>query len=526
VLMQDAAATVRLVRVSTGRTVRVLDGHLMRISRDGRRLVVDAGQGKRLRIYDVPSGRVVRVIPVQLGVADVAFSPDGQRLIEAGTGDTARIWDVRRGRPPLELGGHRGDILGVSFSPDGNLALTASDDSAVRLWDAAAGRLVAVFAGHAGAVRFAKFTPDGRFVVTASQDVRVWEVPSGAAAVLRGHASLVVNARFSPDGRSIVSSDVFSGNARIWSVPTRRLSSQLRPPKPPGAHRPLVAEFSADGRLVLTSGFIVGPNVGAQEPARLWDVATGRMRAAFSPPRDEKAGKAGFGSPAPDAALSPDGKRLATIGELDGSLRIWDVARGTVRKTLKLGEHGEGVEWTRGGRILALVDNGIQVVDASTLRTIREFGPEQEHASVTLVGESPRVSADGSLVAVGYDDRTARVWEIATGRLVAELPHVGSVGGVAFSPNGRFLVAASGSAPTIWDLGSQRPLVQLFGHQGRVDAVDFSPDGSSIVSGGVDRTVRIWRCEVCAPIDEVLQLARSRALRELTAAERARFLSE
>jgi WD40 repeat protein len=58
-----------------------------------------------------------------------------------------------------------------------------------------------------------------------------------------------------------------------------------------------------------------------------------------------------------------------------------------------------------------------------------------------------------------------------------------------------------------------------------VVAVDFSPDGSSIVSGGADRTVRIWRCEVCAPIDEVLQLARSRALRELTPAERARFLS-
>ena len=72
------------------------------------------------------------------------------------------------------------------------------------------------------------------------------------------------------------------------------------------------------------------------------------------------------------------------------------------------------------------------------------------------------------------------------------------------------LAAASGNAPTIWDLESQRPLVQLFGHQGGVGPVDFSPDGSSIVSGGVDRTVRIWRCEVCAPIDEVLPLARSR----------------
>jgi WD40 repeat protein len=425
-----------------------------------------------------------------------------------------------------ELRGHGSDIHDVSFSPDGTLALTGSVDSTARLWDAGSGRVVAVLAGHSGPVDFANFTADGRFVVTASADVRVWEVPPGAAAVLRGHEGPVVDATFSPDGKSIVSSDEFSGNARIWNAETRRLSSRLRPPRPLGGPRLLFAEFSADGRFVLTSGFFSGErNASEQEPTRLWDLATQRVRAVLAAPREEKGGKSGFGSPAPDAALSPDGKRVATIGEFDGSLRIWDVAKGTVRKTVKLGEHGEGVEWTRdGGRIVALVEGRIHVIDATTLRTIRKFGPEEEHAGVFLAAVGLKVSADGSLVAVGSSDRTARVWEIATGRLVAELPHAGPVNGVAFSPNGDFLVAASGNAPTIWDLASQRPLVQLFGHQGEVVPVDFSPDGSSVVSGGADRTVRIWRCEVCAPIDEVLQLARSRALRELTPTERARFL--
>jgi WD40 repeat protein len=56
--------------------------------------------------------------------------------------------------------------------------------------------------------------------------------------------------------------------------------------------------------------------------------------------------------------------------------------------------------------------------------------------------------------------------------------------------------------------------------------VEFSPDGASILSAGADQTIRIWRCEVCAPIDDVLQLAQSRVLRELTPAEHARFLSD
>jgi WD40 repeat protein/class 3 adenylate cyclase len=525
--IQDGDRTVRLVRMSTGETVRPLEGRLFPgrgFSPGGRRLVL-AAERQGLRIFDVPSGRLVRFIPRRRLVYDATFSPDGRRIIAAGQGNSARIWDVGSGRPLHELGGHGSDILDVSFSPDGTLVLTGSEDGTARLWDAASGRVVAVLAGHAGAVGFAKFTPDGRFVVTAGTDVRVWEVPPGAAAVLRGHKGPVVNATFSPDGKSIVSSDEFSGNARIWNAETRRLSSQLRPRKPAGADRHLFAEFSADGHFVLTSGFIGGPNVSEQEPARLWDLATRRVRAVFEPPRGENASKSGQQSPAPDAALSPDGKRVATIGEFDGSLRIWDVAKDTARKTIKLGEHGEGVEWTRDGRrIVALVEGRIHVIDATTLRTIREFGPEEEHAGVLLPALSPKVSADGSLVAVGYNDRTARVWEIATGRLVAELPHARPVYSVAFSPNGDFLVAASGNAPTIWDLESQRPLVRLFGHQGAVVAVDFSPDGSSIVSGGVDRSVRIWRCEVCAPIDEVLQLARARVTRELTPAERARFL--
>jgi WD40 repeat protein len=228
--------------------------------------------------------------------------------------------------------------------------------------------------------------------------------------------------------------------------------------------------------------------------------------------------------PVPDAALSPDGKRVATISDFDGTLRVWDVADDRVLQTVKLGQHSEGVEWTPDGkRIIALVEERIQVIDATTLRTIREFGSEQG-GGLFLPAVSPRVSADGSLVAVGYVDRTARVWETETGRLVAELPHPAPVSGVAFSPDGRFLVTGSGDAATIWDLAAQRPLVELLGHSGGVGPVDFSSDGSSIVSGGVDRTVRAWRCEVCAPIDQLLGLARERALRDLTPAERARFL--
>jgi WD40 repeat protein len=532
-----AGSEVHVMSVSTRRTVGVFEGNLIPgrgFSPDGRLLVLGGSETGEdgVRVVDVASGRA-RPLTAGTGVVDAAFSPDGERLLTGGEGDTAHLWDVSTGQTLLELPGHGGDLLRVSFSPDGKLALTAGEDSTARIWDAATGRLLAVLVGHTGPIPFAEFTPDGRFVVTASNDVRVWEATGGAAAILRGHEGPVVSAQFSPDGRWIVSSDVFSGNARIWDVSTGALASELRPPLPPGAERHLFTTFSPDGRLVLTSGFVGGPSPPyEQEPTRLWDRATGEVLAEFPVPPEEVCsvplGPGGRVEPCfvPDADLSPGGQRVATIGEFDGTLRIWDVADGTVLETIKLGEHGEGVEWTPDGRrIIALVEERIQVIDATTLETIREFGPEQGRG-IFLPAVSPRVSADGSLVAVGYVDRTARVWETETGRLVAELPHPAPVSGVEFSPNGRFLVTGSGDAATIWDLASQRSLVELLGHSGGVGPVDFSPDGSSIVSGGVDRTVRVWRCEVCAPIDQLLNLARERALRDLTPAERSRFLHQ
>jgi WD40 repeat protein/class 3 adenylate cyclase len=519
VAVGGAASTVRVFRVSTGQTVAVVEGTLLpftsSFSPDSRRLVTTAADGS-VRVFDVAARRPARVFNPGPEALSATLSPDGTRLLTGHLDGSAYIWDVRTGRRLLELSGHEGAVAPVSFSPDGKLALTASEDSTARLWDAATGRVLAVLAGHGGPVASAMFTPDGRFVVTASRDVRVWEVGGGAAAVLRGHEDAVYWGEFSPDGRSIVSGGP-DGTARLWDVATRRQTSVLRPDPPvPGAEFHVSARFSADGRLAVTGGAAFpgrGKIVG--DAIRIWDLASGRVRTELFPPQGDPSA----------SALSPDGKRLATGGE-SGVLRIWDAAKRTLLETSTVGQMIWGVEWTRdGSKVVALTQAGvIHLFDAATLRKIRSFGPEE--GGELIIPHTPDLSPDESLVAVGHGDRTARVWETATGRLAAELPHAGPVFDVAFSPDGRFLVTASGDAPTIWDLESQRPLVQLFGHKGGVITVDFSPDGSSILSGGEDRSIRIWRCEVCAPIDEVLQLARSRALRKLTPAERARFLSD
>jgi WD40 repeat protein len=84
-----------------------------------------------------------------------------------------------------------------------------------------------------------------------------------------------------------------------------------------------------------------------------------------------------------------------------------------------------------------------------------------------------------------FDDRTVKVWELESGRLLRSLEgHTHGVWAVAVSPDGRFIVSGSSDGTVkVWELESGRLLRSLEGHTGGVWAVAISPDGRFIVSG-------------------------------------------
>ena len=108
-------------------------------------------------------------------------------------------------------------------------------------------------------------------------------------------------------------------------------------------------------------------------------------------------------------------------------------------------------------------------------------------------------SSDGStLAACSWGE--VRLWRVATKTHMGTLPHDHWVEDVAFSPDNNTVATASwgGTSSTdaasvrVWDVAGTRVIGVFKGHQGRVNAVAFSPNGDRVVSGSDDGTVKLW----------------------------------
>ncbi|ABQ92370.1 NB-ARC domain-containing protein [Roseiflexus sp. RS-1] len=148
---------------------------------------------------------------------------------------------------------------------------------------------------------------------------------------------------------------------------------------------------------------------------------------------------------------------------------------------------------------VAVSPDGRTIVSGSHDRTVKVWEAESGRLLRSLEGHTGSVRAvavspDGRTIVSGSHDRTVKVWEAESGRLLRSLEgHTGSVRAVAVSPDGRTIVSGSHDRTVkVWEAESGRLLRSLEGHTGSVRAVAVSPDGRTIVSGSHDRTVKVW----------------------------------
>ena len=243
------------------------------------------------------------------------------------------------------------------------------------------------------------------------------------------------------------------------------------------------AAYSPDGqRIVIAS-------VTEEHTARILDAATARQIAGIS----------GHDGAVRSVAFSPDARRIVTASN-DRTARIWDVASG-VQLTVLSG-HGEGLPAADEGgnvRSVAFSPDGRRIVTASNDRSARIWDAASGKQLAVLSGHDHAVrtaafSPDGRRIVTASADQTARIWDADTAMPLEVLSgHTDMVWSAAFSPDGRRIVTASmDHTARIWDADSAKQLVVLAGHGNGVVSAAWSPDGRRIVTASADQTARIW----------------------------------
>ncbi len=159
-----------------------------------------------------------------------------------------------------------------------------------------------------------------------------------------------------------------------------------------------------------------------------------------------------------------------------------------------------------------------RVLDAGLMLYRRVWDTATGQCLRTLVHEdnapvvSVRFSPNGKFVLAWTLDSCVRLWNYVEGRCVKTYQghrnQTYSIGG-AFGVYEDEAFVASGSEDggiVIWDVTSKNVLQRLEGHEGVVLGVDTHPKEGLLVSGGFDRTVRVWRLDDSAPYhDEELE---------------------
>ncbi len=447
----------------------------------------------------------------------------------------------------IETKMHRGWPSGISVSPDGALVATGDYDGTVRLWEAASGKLIRVLVGHDASVYDVAFSPDGSLLAsTGWQDntARIWNVKTGMTQrILKNHKDYTNKLAWSPDGKKLVVSGGNSGFATFWDVVEfKHLRTVERGIPINGvAWSPdgkVVACATTQGAVLLDAGSgndlgsfeVKGKNVfavawspdskfllaGGTRSTALCDVAASKIL-------DELNGDGRV------VSWSPDGKKIVTGN--GGGMQVFNGKTHFREDLRRIAATGFGWDKKTGNPVV-LTPTEVFFIDFKEKSKARKFaiaemdslmwspsrpvitGLQEKTLGLwdmatgkrlaEISGHTDRVSAaawsaDGKLLATGSFDTTAKVWDAKTGKLLRTLAdHDQAVRAVAWSTDGKLATASEDKKARIFPANSDKPMV-LEGHTHPVLAVAWSRKGN-LASGGEDGDINIWDAKTAKSI--------------------------
>jgi WD40 repeat protein len=361
-------------------------------------------------------------------IMSAAFSKDSRSLLLGLRNGTTLGWIIGNREPQFSIAGHNAAVMAVAFFPNVRQFLTASLDRTIKQWDQTGQKPVQTFRDRPSYYSVA-FSPRGDQVLLASdKGTDLWRIGDSKPLQTFGSKQLPFEVTFHPDGRHIVTAG--NDTLKLWEIGK---DEPVRSYSGTEAGITAIA-VSPDGKL-LVAGLV-------DRKVRIWNI---EQADAVNTLSDE----AGFTA----VAISPDSKQLLT-GSTSGSAKLWKL-------------------------------------DGKT--SLRSF----ESADNSFASNSVAFSPDGATAFVGRSDDKIAAWRIDEDQKEPRKIYAGDqdelqkVDSIAFSPDGRFMLAATRDAAKLIDVKSGA-LLQTFSRNSAIASAAFSKDGKRVLVGTRIPFAYVW----------------------------------
>lgn len=385
----------------------------------------------------------------------LAFTPDDKRLLVGTSGRDVYQWEIESRRQLPIIKNFGGTVTTITFSKtskqvtitsgghiskyveDGDVWNLISRTEIPHAYDYTEGyyRRASAFSdngilltSHGPLQRIAGGTPDGltaidfsldgRWLATGSEsgEITLWETGTWKKGLSwKGHSTILKSLRFTHNGK-MLGAMADDGYAVLWDAATGK---EVRSFKHWLSRKRLA--FSLDDQWLAVQ------SVGKPDLS-IFDVTTGE-------PVTNLPGRARG-----EMAFSPDRKLLsgAASGE---TVHVWDIEKKAV--VAKLGKR------TSSDLDILFHPDGRRVLTSGTGLAVRVWDLVTQKETLALADPAAAgrptgiaLSADGKLVAAGWEDGAARIWDLESGILLKVFhlgPRSGIVDDVSFCPDGGYL---------------------------------------------------------------------------------------
>ena len=432
---------IRIVEAATARQIgqprRKLE--LLRFAGEGQFILTRNDQGHFQR-WSTDSGEPVGETLTASSEPEwyLGIRPDGEALVTGRGENVARLWETATGNPIGEPLRGEGLPWKVAFSPDSRVLLTYGNRS---------------------------LQQPGYFRHESPEAAQLWDAATARPIGLRlEHPVPVGRVYFSPDSQVVLTSTYHQG--RLWHVSTGdRIGTPIAPEFLD------VVQYSPDSRFLL---------VGSRDKtASLWDTRTGDQNGAtLEHDRGVTA-----------AMFTPDSQRVVTCSFVEA--RFWNTATGDAigqpimppNRLWSPSLTADGSKFVVGGGNHERGEGQVQVWD---LEQVHPIGLPVHHRGAGWM----RLSPNGETFFTKSRDKIVKLWDTNTRELLQDPWH--GCDRAVYSPNGDLLLlAAANGTHELLEAATGMPVGLPLQHRGWSFLTDFSPNGTTLISGSRDGTAKL-----------------------------------